>query len=427
MAMSKESHKYSETLDIENFLTIKKFNWEIKPFNIITGDMGSGKSLCIKLLYFFEQIFVSSIFFAPGFSRKLFENGSFFDRVSLQFEEYFYLKGHDPAGLMIAYAYANTDTAFSVSVKWDGEKKKLVWESDYLTKNLKKWGGYFGSDVTPDTANLVRSRILDEIKHDFWGKLPIATMFVPASRAALAIVKKPAFMDEFLSSFWDDRDFIMTKYRDIKLSGDKAKILHVDNIKKNKNEEDYDVILEHADGRKVPLLFSSSGQQELVFLLLLMEKLPTIKFLYGESLSIYIEEPSAHLFPKEQKQLIENIVSLFREQKEFDRRFFITTHSPYILNIVNNMLDKGRLEKTIDALDDPQLKNTASAMYKDLRFPSLMREEVSAVFINDDGSVTPMISDDDPYLYSSKIEDITRVINNDAGKINNIFKQIGKE
>jgi hypothetical protein len=72
--------------------------------------------------------------------------------------------------------------------------------------------------------------VLEDIKHDFFGKLPIATMFIPASRATLAIVKKPMFLDEFLSSFWDDRDFVMTKYREIKLSDDKAKILHVDNI-----------------------------------------------------------------------------------------------------------------------------------------------------------------------------------------------------
>jgi hypothetical protein len=56
-----------------------------------------------------------------------------------------------------------------------------------------------------------------------------------------------------------------------------------------------------------------------------------------------------------------------------------------------------------------------------------MREEVSAFFIDDSGSVTSMISDEDPYLYASKIEDITRAIHDDAGKINNIFEQIGKE
>jgi predicted ATPase len=86
-----------------------------------------------------------------------------------------------------------------------------------------------------------------------------------------------------------------------------------------------------------------------------MEKLPHITFIYGESLSIYLEEPSAHLFPKEQKLLIEIIVSLFRKQIESGRCFFITTHSPYILNVINNILEKGCLKETIDSLDDPVL------------------------------------------------------------------------
>jgi AAA15 family ATPase/GTPase len=75
--------KYIETLDIENFLSIKEFHWDIKQFNIITGDMGSGKSLCIKLLCFFEGIFRSSILLAPGISKQIFENGNFFERFGL--------------------------------------------------------------------------------------------------------------------------------------------------------------------------------------------------------------------------------------------------------------------------------------------------------------------------------------------------------
>ena len=85
--------QYTETLDVKNFLNIKDFHWEVKLFNIITGDMGSGKSLCMKLLDFFENILVSSILLAPGFSRKLFENGHFFDRLSKDLKNDFYLIG----------------------------------------------------------------------------------------------------------------------------------------------------------------------------------------------------------------------------------------------------------------------------------------------------------------------------------------------
>ena len=81
-----------ETLEINNFLSISYMDWKINNFNILTGDMGSGKSLCIKLLSFFENIFVSSILLAPGFSKKLFENGNFFDKLSDRLKKNFLLK-----------------------------------------------------------------------------------------------------------------------------------------------------------------------------------------------------------------------------------------------------------------------------------------------------------------------------------------------
>jgi energy-coupling factor transporter ATP-binding protein EcfA2 len=49
-----------------------------------------------------------------------------------------------------------------------------------------------------------------------------------------------------------------------------------------------------------------------------------------------IEEPEAHLFPTAQKQLIELLVFLANAQPE--SQVIITTHSPYVLTSVNNML-----------------------------------------------------------------------------------------
>jgi predicted ATPase len=50
-----------ECLKIRNFFSIKEFDWDIKGFNVITGGMGSGKSLSLKLLYFFERSLEVSI------------------------------------------------------------------------------------------------------------------------------------------------------------------------------------------------------------------------------------------------------------------------------------------------------------------------------------------------------------------------------
>jgi predicted ATP-dependent endonuclease of OLD family len=48
-----------------------------------------------------------------------------------------------------------------------------------------------------------------------------------------------------------------------------------------------------------------------------------------------IEEPEAHLYPMAQKHLIEMIAMMLNST---DSQVIITTHSPYILSIFNNLL-----------------------------------------------------------------------------------------
>lgn len=61
-----------EKLEITNFLSISHLEWEPKAYNIITGEMGSGKSVCMKLLYFIYEIFNVTIFLTIFLSKKNF-------------------------------------------------------------------------------------------------------------------------------------------------------------------------------------------------------------------------------------------------------------------------------------------------------------------------------------------------------------------
>jgi len=405
-----------ETLEINNFLSISYMDWKINNFNILTGDMGSGKSLCIKLLSFFENIFVSSILLAPGFSKKLFENGNFFDKLSDRLKKTFYLNINDCRNLNLKYNCRTESGDFSVFVSWDESKTNLGWKCVYLEERLKKWSGYFPEKETPDTARDVRNQIYEEIKHDFDDILPFSSFFVPASRAAITVISaNTTLKDEFLKDFADDKDYLLRTFEILFNNNKLSKILKIKNIHENPNDEN-DVVLEHIDGRTVPTQYSSSGQQELVYLLFLLDKMPVISFKYGETLSLFIEEPSAHLFPKEQKETIECIVDFFRNDKIMDTRLFITTHSPYILNSLNNMLKKGNLLKTYKDRED-EIKQVVN-------IPHLDTDEVSAYFLGPDpeneGKFTgkPMFDDDRRYLDAEQIQAISESIYDDTEKLN---------
>jgi predicted ATPase len=419
-----------ERLVLKNFFSIKSFDWDIKDFNILTGGMAAGKSLCIKVVHFIENIFIDTIFFAD-LSKDTLTKERFYAVVSENFRTVFHSSKpeQDFHNTEISYTYTVTDgdkqsVEFDLQTKWNESAKRLEWSSRYIDKNLDKWRNFLGETLSPDAAKNARRQIYENISHDFLNSFPVATLFIPASRAIAAVTNKAfGISDTFLESFINDTTKFVLNFD--RLSDKPVNtILRIKNIKLDMTKTDKEISIELHDGRVISSLELSSGQQELVYLLLLIKNLPQTNFLYGESVSIFIEEPSAHLFPQEQKDSIEYIVSKFSELKKKDIRFFITTHSPYILNVINNMLKKGYAISLAEQCADPNLKKTLEEELSAVPFPHLTADELSAHFIEESGEVTNMFSGgkSDPYLYEEKIESITQSINKDYRTIRDIIK-----
>lgn len=84
------------------------------------------------------------------------------------------------------------------------------------------------------------------------------------------------------------------------------------------------------DNTYVKLNFSSSGQQECVWILNLL-----FYYLLQQSHILFIiEEPESHLFPESQKYITE-LIALVSNNKH---SIILTTHSPYVLGTLNNLL-----------------------------------------------------------------------------------------
>ncbi|MEA5617052.1 AAA family ATPase [Cronbergia sp. UHCC 0137] len=84
---------------------------------------------------------------------------------------------------------------------------------------------------------------------------------------------------------------------------------------------------------------ASSGQQESIRIL----QDVFINILYNYKILRILEEPEAHLFPIAQKQLIELLALMVNHND--DNQLIITTHSPYILTVFNNLLFANRVVK----------------------------------------------------------------------------------
>lgn len=84
------------------------------------------------------------------------------------------------------------------------------------------------------------------------------------------------------------------------------------------------------DNYYVKINFASSGQQEIVWILNLL----AYYFLKVQPVFFIIEEPESHLFPESQKLVVE-LISMIAGA---DNAVLLTTHSPYVLGAVNNLL-----------------------------------------------------------------------------------------
>ena len=107
----------------------------------------------------------------------------------------------------------------------------------------------------------------------------------------------------------------------------------------------------HLTGENATLLErASAGQQNVIRILQDM----FTNVLYNEVTFRVIEEPEAHLHPIAQKHLM-HIIALMRNH--IDSQIVLTTHSPYLLAVLQNLLTAGQLSlKTPDAATEIQAR-----------------------------------------------------------------------
>jgi len=265
---------------------------------------------------------------------------------------------------------------------------------------------------SPDSFDEFRHTLYDAIQEEFNQRFPILTTFIPASRAAMAYCSN--FSNYFLEKY---NNLIET----IKRQPDNPE--YVETVNKMlkaqiKIEEDDSISLVSSDDRKVPLTNASSGQQEIIYILMQLSKLNNNSSYYGKVRSLFIEEPEAQLYPYEQMKIINFIVRVYNDQKKsgIPVRLFLTTHSPYVLNSLNNILNKGDLLKKCPARE--QVEKIKQEVPDD-DLSSLTADDVSAFHISVD-DINKSVSDpimDNGYINPQKISDISSFINNFDDKL----------
>ena len=148
----------------------------------------------------------------------------------------------------------------------------------------------------------------------------------------------------------------------------------------------------------VKINFASSGQQESVWILNLL-------FYYlvcNARVNFIIEEPESHLFPESQKYITELIALLFNANNSI----IITTHSPYVLGTLNNLLYADEIGK----LNSGKAKSIIPSDYW------IDYNRFSSWFVKN-GGIENCMDEDMRQIHNERIDDISKTINEDYDKL----------
>ena len=350
-----------ETIYIENFAGIKKMDFDFKSINILIGPQGSGKSVTVKLMYFFKN-FINEI--VKNIENE--ESKRDLDKNQKEIFLNFFPKETWPKDDFLII-YKNNITSISLK-KVDS---KIIFEySENLKKLLKKGKKIYTSEKAKyandhKISNFRFKRELSDkitkcIQEELGVESTFEQFFVPAGRSFFANIQSTIFsflsdnrsLDPFLIEFGSFYESLKRYYNDIIVNNNSpqrqdkefdeltSQILSSNYLREK--EKDY---LIHKDSRKVNLTNASSGQQETLPLIIILKALNYISS-SGGGFTLYIEEPEAHLFPTAQKRIVELLARTFNS-KNRNFQIFITTHSPYILSSFNNLIYAGNLAENI--------------------------------------------------------------------------------
>lgn len=394
-------------LTVTKFSAIARASIDLAPVTILIGAQGSGKSVLSKLAFFFHQIFSDLVSWAED--DKDIDDAR--ELLGEKFDEWFPCSAWGSRKFAIEYTMG-TLTFKCARVSYAGKVADRVRFTipssiadlyEQLRSGIKlaqpQDDGLFGTNAGQHRARMLwRNRITELAGEDYIA----GQVFVPAGRSFFTSMGKTVVAFEqvklldwlttaFGQRFMGLRDRGGFRLLGSKAVGDNAVLISClqeifgGQVTRERGKE----LVITADGRRVPFGALSSGQQELLPLLVVVSsffeiKTPTMGSRTPQA--VYIEEPEAHLFPTAQSKLVEILAALCN-QRTTPVQMLLTTHSPYVVAKLNNLIKAG----SIASAKSSDVQGKVSAIIP--RHAWLAPGTVAAYAL-EDGNTESLIGDD---------------------------------
>ena len=129
-----------------------------------------------------------------------------------------------------------------------------------------------------------------------------------------------------------------------------------------------------------------------------------VLMLREEDVFLIIEEPEAHIYPLLQKRVME-FIALFTNMR--DSGVFITTHSPYILTVANNLYYAGVLAEGYKVWNKNYIiKKGELSAYKLLANSGVKKQHYTKLLDEEEKEIESNLIDD----VSSKVNELYTVL-----------------
>lgn len=361
-------------VQIQNFGPIKEAEIHLdKRFQILIGEQASGKSTIARVVYFCQKIRDYTLEFLLD-SKQFTENheNEYFNNYMKYLQSCFmgcFGTTKHMKKFMIVYLFEGHKITITlndngyVRYRFDsvlyGGIKHLIKDAAGVHISHGREEEYLTLIDRFTKMEMMKRQCQQELEHLFCNHAEI--IYIPAGRSLLATLSDQLHdmpisgidltMQEFIKLILRTKrrfgtkisdmaqDYLMTVRGQINNAAVEKAYQLIQHILKADyaNEGDGEKIY-FDDSHWVKLMYGSSGQQEVLWILMLV----FVTILENRESFFVIEEPEAHLFPEAQKDVI-TLISLMLNVT--GSRAILTTHSPYILTSANVLLYSDKVER----------------------------------------------------------------------------------
>lgn len=427
-----------EKIIIKNFGPIKKVELEIKDINVFIGSTSSGKSTVAKLIAIFRNS--AELIYTDNFDILLELLSNYNINYSIKNNTYIRYENNE-----YDLQVKNQKVVSNLPIKELASAIEPIREiMPVLTPLIKNFIGGKGSinqfyslmllfvgqydlekiefQAQEDNERVKRIRILlekiKENKDQFINRSVSSleetvsyikelnelifnpfdlgkTVYIPAERILLSMIAESLFglMNNDVSIAKCIKDF------GAQFESARKKLTHfsIPFLDAEYQYSDKSNLITFKDGAKIKLEQASSGFQSVIPLLLVVEAMTSKE--QNRKNCFVIEEPELNLYPTVQKELVEFIVERINKSKD---KLIITTHSPYVLTSLDNLIQASNAAKA-----HPELKEKASEIVAEAKWVDFDR--VTCYFF-ENGSCRSTLDQENQTIGTSNIDDVSETL-----------------